>query len=268
MTSAMLLSVNEKDWKWAAEVLRAAERDCAQISPLSAVFPDMDVYDGYQIQLLNVRERLSEGRVIRGHKVGLTSVAMQQMLGVGEPDYGHLLDDMFVFEDSQVAVSQLCQPRIECEIAFVLDGPLPSKGCNAADVLRMTRYVMPAIEIIDSRISNWEIGLPDTIADNASSARVVLGGQATSVDQIDLRSLTGTLIRNDDVIATGESSAVLGNPVTAVAWLATKVQEFGVTLDTGHVILSGSCTRAFDVTAGDLVRAEFEILGGVSVQFT
>ena len=268
LTSAMLLSVNENDWKWAADVLRAAERDCAQISPLSAAFPDMDVYDGYQIQLLNVRERVSEGHVIRGHKVGLTSVAMQQMLGVGEPDYGHLLDDMFVFEDNPVAVSQFVRTSNRMRGPLVLDGPLPNKGCNAADVLRMTRYVMPAIEIIDSRISNWEIDLPDTIADNASSARVVLGGQATSVDDIDLRSLTGTLIRNDEVIATGESSAVLGNPVTAVAWLANKVQEFGVTLDTGHVILSGSCTRAFDVTAGDLIRAEFDILGGVSVQFT
>jgi len=251
----------------AAEALRVAERECKPIAPLTADFPDMDVVDAYQIQLINIAERLETGRIIRGHKVGLSSKAMQDMMGVDEPDYGHLLEDMFVFEDFDVATGEMCQPRVEVEVGFILGAALPAPGCNVADVLRATAYVVPAIEIIDSRIADWKITLPDTIADNASSARVVLGGNATPISAIDPRAIGATLRRNGEIIATGTSAAVLGNPATAVAWLANKVHAFGVTLEAGHVILPGSCTRAYDVAAGDSIRADFDILGSVGVSF-
>lgn len=251
----------------AAKSLREAERAREPIGPLVGDYPGIDVVDAYEIQLINIRNRLAEGRLIRGHKVGLSSRAMQEMMGVDEPDYGHLLDDMFVFEDSEVDTASLCQPRVEVESAFILGRPLPGPGCNAADVLRATAYVVPAIEIIDSRIRDWKISLCDTIADNASSCRVVLGGRATPIDRVDLRTVGATLRRNGTIIASGTTGAVLGNPVTAVAWLANKVHAFGVTLEAGHVILPGSCTRAYDVAAGDNLRADFDTLGGVSINF-
>jgi 2-keto-4-pentenoate hydratase len=252
----------------AAQALWDAERDRAPISPLTAEYPLIDVVDSYEIQLINIRRRLAEGRLIRGHKVGLSSKAMQEMMGVDEPDYGHLLDDMFVFEDEQVDTSTLCYPRVEVEVGFILGDALPAPGCNVADVLRATAYVVPAIEIIDSRIEDWKIALCDTIADNASSCRVVLGARATRIDQVDLRTVGATLRRNGTIIATGSAGAVLGNPVTAVAWLANKVHSFGVKLEAGHVILPGSCTRAYDVAPGDNIRADFDTLGGVSINFT
>jgi 2-keto-4-pentenoate hydratase len=251
----------------AAEALRVAERDRMPIGPLTVEYPGMDTDDAYEIQLINVGKRVDNGHVVRGHKVGLTSKAMQEMLGVNEPDYGHLFDDMFVFEDFDINTEELCQPRVEIEIGFILGGPLRGSGCNVADVLLATAYVVPAIEIIDSRIADWKITLADTIADNASSARLVLGGRATPISEVDLRSIEASLLCNGVVADTGLGAAVLGNPATAVAWLANKVSAFGVSLEAGHVILPGSCTRAFDVAAGDRIRADFDILGSVGVSF-
>jgi 2-keto-4-pentenoate hydratase len=227
----------------------------------------MDVDDAYEIQLLNVRDRLAAGEVVRGHKIGLTSRPMQQMFGVDEPDYGHLLDRMFVFEGETLPMAELCSPRVEPEVAFVLGAPLPAPACTVADVLRATDHVLPALEIVDSRIADWKIKLPDTIADNASSGRVVLGGNATRPEEVDLRLLGVVLRRNGEIVETGAFAAVLGNPATAVAWLANKVHAFGVTLDAGHVVLTGSCTAAVRVGAGDVVRADFDGLGHVVVGF-
>lgn len=250
-----------------ADALAAAERDRAPIDALTSSCPDLDVVDAYEIQLLNVRRRVAAGATVRGHKVGLSARAMQQMMGVDEPDYGHLLDDMFVFEGDVVDAGRLCQPRVEVEVAFVLGAPLHAPGCSVADVLEATAFVAPAIEIIDSRIRDWKISLPDTVADNASSGRVVLGGRRTRLDHLDLRTIGAVLRRNGEIVATGAAGAVLGNPATAVAWLANKVHDFGVELDAGHVVMPGSCTRAVDVAAGDVVRADFDELGHVSVGF-
>ena len=252
----------------AAAALRTAELDRVPISPLTATYDRLTVDDAYEIQLINIRHRIAGGAMVRGHKVGLSSKAMQEMMGVTEPDYGHLLAEMFIFEHDSVPVSRYLQPRIEVETAFVLDRALPAPGCTAADVLRCTAFICPAIELIDSRIADWKITLGDTIADNASSAGVILGGSATRIHEIDPRSIDVRLSINGEQVATGRSDAVLGNPVTAVAWLANKVHGFGVRLEAGHVILPGSCTRAFDVKPGDSVKAEFERLGPVSVSFT
>jgi len=252
----------------AADVLAAAESARSPVKRISEQFPGLDVADAYEIQLRNIGRRVRAGAVIRGHKVGLSSRAMQQMMQVGEPDYGHLLSDMFVAESTPIPAAALCAPRVEVEVAFVLREALPAPGCTVPDVLRCTAYVCPALEIIDSRIQNWELTLVDTIADNASSGLVVLGGRATPLGGLDLRTIGAVLRINNAVVATGASGAVLGNPATAVAWLANKVQPFGVRLQAGHVILPGSCTRAYDVAAGQVVRADFDRLGSVSAVFS
>jgi 2-keto-4-pentenoate hydratase len=259
--------ISEADRRAVATALAAAERDRAPIGPPSRKWPRLDAVDAYEIQLINARERLAAGGVVRGHKVGLTSRAMQQMLGVGEPDYGHLFADMFVPDGETIAAAGLCYPRAEIEVAFVLGDALQGPGMTVADVLRATAFVLPAIEIIDSRVRDWQITLPDTIADNASSARVVLGANATQPDRVDLRLLGCVLRRNGEIAETGASSAVLGNPAAAVAWLAGKLAQFGVTLDAGHVVMPGACTRAVDVSAGDMILGEFDKLGSVSVGF-
>src|SRR5712675_483744 len=251
----------------AADALHLAELNRRPISPLRHQFPEMSAADAYEIQRLNVQRRVSDGAVVRGHKVGLSSRVMQQMMGTHEPDYGHLMSDMFIAENTPIDISALCAPRVEVEIAFVLAEALPAPGCTVADVLRCTAFVCPALEVIDSRILNWDIRLPDTIADNASSGRVVLGGQRTSLDGLDLRTIGASLRQNGRVVATGASGAVLGNPATAVSWLANTVHPFGVTLEAGHVILPGSCTRACDVAAGQTVRADFDVLGSVTTRF-
>jgi len=250
-----------------ALALREAESSRTPIAPLAARWRGVGTADAYEIQRINVRSRVEAGASIRGHKVGLSSRAMQEMMGVDEPDYGHLLDDMFVFEGHEVATAELIQPRVEIEVAFVLGAALPERGCNAADVVRATDCILPAIEIIDSRIADWKIGIVDTIADNASSAKVVLGGNPVRLADVDVRRLAGSLMLGGELVERGTADAVLGNPVTSVAWLANTIGAFGVRLEPGHVVLPGSCTRAVDVRAGDSVRATFDHLGHVDVAF-
>jgi 2-keto-4-pentenoate hydratase len=246
----------------AADRLYEAERSRRPIPPLVKDFPAIDAVDSYEIQLHNIRRR---GRPVLGHKVGLSSLAMQQMMGVDEPDYGHLLDDMVV--RSPVDASRYCYPRVEVEVAFILGADLPGEGCTEQDVLAATEAVAPSIELIDSRIVDWQISLPDTIADNASSAGFILGPERVHPSDVDLRAIDATLWRDGEQVAKGRSDAVLGNPVTAVAWLAGKVAGFGVRLRAGHVVLPGSCTRAVDARPGDSFRAEFTGLGTVSLRF-
>ncbi|WP_404816047.1 2-keto-4-pentenoate hydratase [Streptomyces thermolineatus] len=252
----------------AAELLRSAEQDRTPVDPLTDAFPGIDVTDAYEIQLANIRRRVAAGATVRGHKVGLSSKAMQQMMGVDEPDYGHLLSDMVLDQDTPVDTSRYLRPRIEVEIGFVLGDSLPGEGCTEADVLAATEYVVPSIELIDSRIRDWRIRLADTVADNASSAGVVLGSARVPAADLDVADIEAVLYRGTEEVARGNTGAVLGNPVTAVAWLARKVASFGVRLEAGHLVLPGSCTRAFDVRPGDDFRAEFAGLGPVSVRFT
>lgn len=252
----------------AADQLWAAERDRAPIQPLTGTFDGIDVVDAYEIQLLNIGRRRTVGEGVYGHKVGLSSPVMQQMMGVDEPDYGHLLDNMVLAEDVPVPAGRYCYPRIEVEIAYVLGGALPGEGCTEDDVLAATEYLAPSIELIDSRIVDWRIGLADTIADNASSAGVVLGSARVRPGELDPADIEAVLHQDGAEVARGNTSAVLGNPTTAVAWLARKVASFGVKLEAGHVILPGSCTRAFDVRAGSTFRAEFAGLGSVALSFS
>ncbi len=252
-----------------AETLATAERDRKPVPPLRETWPDIDVVDSYTIQLLNIRERLQAGATVRGHKVGLSSKAMQEMMDVDEPDYGHLLSDMECFSDTPVSVGRYCMPRVEVEVGFVLGRTLPGENCTEDDVLACTDHVTAAIELIDSRIDNWNIKIADTIADNASSAGFVLGAARVDPGSVDLTAIDATLLRSTDgggaeEVAAGRSDAVLGNPVTAVAWLARKVASFGVTLEAGHVILPGSVHRAIDAHAGDDFEAVFTDSAGTN----
>ncbi|RYJ25757.1 2-keto-4-pentenoate hydratase [Streptomyces sp. L-9-10] len=259
--------LTQDDRRRAADLLLAAELRRTPIAPLTELFPAIDAVDAYEIQLINMRRRFETGAVVNGHKVGLSSKAMQQMMGVEEPDYGHLLAEMELRQDVPVVAARYCCPRVEVEVGFVLGKDLPGDGCTVEDVLDATERVVPALELIDSRISDWKIGLADTIADNASSAGYVIG-EGVAPDSLDLTAIEATLYRDGEHVVAGRSDAVLGNPVTAVAWLAGKVASFGVRLHAGHVILPGSCTRAIDVAAGQTFTAEFTGLGSVSLTFT
>ncbi|MFJ1458563.1 2-keto-4-pentenoate hydratase [Nocardia sp. N2S4-5] len=251
-----------------AAELAVAERDRVPIDPLVARHADIDVVDAYEIQLINIRQRLAGGARVVGHKVGLSSKAMQQMMGVDEPDYGHLLGEMQVFEDVPVDTSQYLYPRVEVEVGFVLGKDLPGAECTEADVLDATVAYAPAIELIDTRIKEWKIALCDTIADNASSAGWVLGRERVDPKLLDIQKIDATLTRNGAVVAEGRSDAVLGDPTIAVAWLARKVASFGVRLKAGDIVLPGSCTRAIDARPGDAFHAEFAGLGSVRLNFS
>jgi 2-keto-4-pentenoate hydratase len=259
--------LSPEDRAAAALALRTAETTKIAIAPLIQTCPHIDVEDSYLIQLENINLRVAAGATVVGHKVGLTSQAMQQMMGVDEPDYGHLLSDMALTEDQSVDAGRWLLPRVEPEVGFILGADLPGEDCTDEDVLNATEAVTAALELIDSRIADWRIALPDTIADNASSAGFVLGATRVRPTDVDMLTIPVTLYRNDEEVGVGRSDAVLGNPVSTVAWLARKVASFGVQLRAGHIILPGSCTRAVDVRPGDVFRGDFGPLGSVQLSF-
>jgi 2-keto-4-pentenoate hydratase len=249
-----------------ADVLLAAYRD-GPIPPLTESNPGLAVADAYRIQLRQTEQRLADGSGIVGYKVGLTSLAMQRQLGVDQPDYGHLFTDMVYAADAPIPTSRFLQPRAEPEIALVLGSPLPGPRVTVTDLLSATAYALPALEIIDSRIADWRITLADTVADNASSGGLVLGGRPTPVSGLDL-SLTGCVFRhNGRIVSTGAGAAVLGSPLQAGCWLANTLLAQGAELSAGHVILTGSITAAIPVAAGDSVTASFDRLGSVTALF-
>jgi 2-oxo-hept-3-ene-1,7-dioate hydratase len=206
------------------------------------------------------------GRRVRGHKVGLTSKAMQLSSQIDEPDYGHLLDNMFHDDGAKVEHASFCVPRVELELAFVLGKPLKGPGVGLLDVLNATEWVVPAIEIIDARVQNPR-RIFDTVADNGAAAAVVLGGRPVRPTEVDLRWVPGLMYRNAEIEESGVSAAVLGHPAMGIAWLANKVGPFGTVLEPGHLTLAGSFIRPVWANKGDTLRADFGPLGSVSVQF-
>jgi 2-oxopent-4-enoate hydratase len=250
-----------------ADALWEAESSRRPIEPLTAARPELTVSESYAIQELNTERKLGEGRVLRGRKIGLTSRAMQTLLGVDEPDFGALLDDMFVEDGDAIPAGTLIQPKAEAEVAFVLDEDLAGPGVTTVDALRAIESAVASIEVVDSRIADWRISLADTVADNASSARVVLGGRLVPVNDLDLRLLGMAIWHNGELADTGAGAAALGNPARCVAWLANTLGGLGSGLRAGDVVMSGALHRAFDVASGDTVRAEFDGLGPVSVRF-
>ena len=261
------MALKETEISDAAQKLIAASRDRKPIDPFTETYPEITVDEAYRIQLITVEARLAEGRKVVGKKIGLTSPAIQEMFNVNEPDYGHLFDDMLVYQGEEFSAATLLQPRIEGEIAFVLERDLTGPGITPADVIRSTAGVTAALEIIDSRIRDWKIKIQDTVADNASSGGFVLGSRLVPLTGLDLRCVGFVMMKNGQLAATGAGAAVLGNPVQSVAWLANKMGEYEISLKAGEVILSGAAAAAVPVQAGDSIQLTVDRIGDVGCFF-
>ena len=251
-----------------ADELWEADRTAKPIAPLTERYPDLVVEDAYAIQTVNIDRRVAGGERIIGRKVGLTSAPMQKLLGVDEPDFGVLTDEMFVEDGDLIALDRLVQPRVEAELAFLMETDLAGPGVTTAAALRAIAGALPAVEVVDSRVADWKIKLVDTVADNASSGLLVAGGRLTPVDRLDLRLVGVVVSRNGEVLHTGAGAAVLGNPARCVAWLANKLGAFGAGLRAGDIVLPGSPHAMVSVAPGDVFRAEFAHLGAVTVRFS
>jgi 2-oxo-3-hexenedioate decarboxylase/2-keto-4-pentenoate hydratase len=252
----------------AADLLYAAQTGRAPISPLTERFAGLDIAGAYAIQRVNLSRRLRDGHTLVAHKIGLTSEPMQTLLGVDEPDFGYILDDMVLSNGAAVAAARFCAPRVEPEVAFLLRKPLHGPEVTVDDVYAATEAVAPALEIVDSRIADWQLTLPDTIADNASSGAVVLGDWVPYADGIDLLRARASLWLNGTEIDSGMGSAVMGDPAAAVAWLANALAAFGTEILPGQFIMSGSFTTAAFVHPGDVAATTISGLGALSLSFT
>lgn len=251
-----------------AEELWTADRTAAPVPPLTNRHPELDIADAYAIQTINIERRLAEGQCVVGRKIGLTSRPMQEMLGVDEPDFGVLTDEMIVEDGDPIPLERLVQPRVEAELAFVMAADLAGPGVTTGRALAAIEGALPAVEVVDSRVADWKIKLVDTVADNASSGLLVLGGRMRPVSELDLRLLGVAVSRHGQLLDTGAGAAALGNPARCVAWLANKLGSFGEGLRAGDVVLPGAVHRMVPVQPGDVFRAEFAHLGAVTVRFT
>ncbi|MEO1202915.1 MAG: fumarylacetoacetate hydrolase family protein [Pseudomonadota bacterium] len=237
--------------------------------PLTRSYADITLEDSYEIQKSFVENRLREGADLRGYKVGLTSKAMQAFAGTDEPDYGALLDYMFIHEGSEIPAERWFDPLVEIEIAFVLKDRLAGGSVTPVDVIRATDFLLPAIELVDFRLQRaLGINCIDTVADLAAVGAVIVGANPVRLEDIDVRAIEGRLLKNGESVANGSAAEVLGNPVNAVAWLANKLNAFGVTFEPGHLILTGSFVRAEPVVAGDDIVARFDDpFGDIRISF-
>ena len=244
-------------------------RNRKTIEPLTDQEPDITIEDAYHISLQLLQRRLDDGEKIIGKKIGVTSKAVQNMLNVHQPDFGYLTDRMVYSNGDELPISsEMIQPKAEGEIAFILKRDLQGPGVTNADVLRATECVMPCFEIVDSRITDWKIKIQDTVADNASCGLFVLGDRAVSPDKVDLVSCGMVHEKNGEIIATGTGAAALGSPVNCVAWLANTLGEFGIKLEAGEVILSGSLVPLHSIVAGDSMHLSVGGIGRASVRFS
>jgi 2-oxo-hept-3-ene-1,7-dioate hydratase len=257
-----------------AQRLYEARKSRTQLRHFSREHPQMTIEDGYSIQREWVRLELADGHRIRGRKIGLTSRAMQQSSQINEPDYAPLMDDMFFASGAEIAAQTFIAPRVEVELAFVLEKPLRGPGVTVTDVLQATAYVLPALEIIDARIEQFDRDnraprkVFDTIADFAANAGVVTGGRPVRPDTLDLRWVGALLYKNAVIEETGLAAAVLNHPATGVAWLANKIAPYDEQLNPGDFVLAGSFTRPTTATRGDVLHADYGPLGGVSFRLT
>ncbi|WNV89220.1 fumarylacetoacetate hydrolase family protein [Umezawaea sp. Da 62-37] len=245
---------------------RAERRPCA---PVRDLLPEGDIATAYAVQSVWVGQRIAAGATAVGRKIGLTNPAVQRQLGVDRPDFGVLLDEMACSAYAPIDIGRLLQPKIEAEIAFVLAHDLDGDGeIGPAEVVAATGHVVAALEIVDSRIADWDISIVDTVADNASSALFVLGDQPVPLDGLDLPSCAMTLWRDHEVVSKGLGSDCLGDPLTAVAWLATTARDLGHPLRAGEVVLSGALGPMVPVSPGDGFRAAITGVGEVSASFS
>jgi 2-oxo-hept-3-ene-1,7-dioate hydratase len=253
-----------------ARRLEKAEGDRVQIRQFSLDYPDMTIADAYAIQRAWVKLKCAGGRRIVGHKIGLTSRAMQRTSNITEPDYGALLDDMVFESGGDIDISRFILPRVELELAFILGAPLEGPDCTIFDVLNSTDHILPAIEIIDQRIQpiDPETGrtrkVLDTISDNAANAGIVLGGRPVRPHDVDLRWVSALCYRNGVIEESGVAAAVLNHPATGPAWLANKLHPYGERLEAGEIILGGSFTAPVAVSHGDTFHFDYGLLGAIA----
>jgi 2-keto-4-pentenoate hydratase len=250
-----------------ALALTEAARTGAYIAPLRETYQDMSVEDAYAIQRVNTQKRVSEGRSIVGCKIGLTSVAVQKQLGVDQPDFGMLFDDMGYGDGEPIPASILRQPKVEAEIAFVLGRDIAVANPGLQDVIGAIDYALPALEIVGSRIANWNIRIADTIADNASSSHYVLGTTPRRLSEFDARMCGMVMERRGDPVSVGAGAACLGNPLNAVVWLARKMASLNTPLSAGDLVLSGALGPMVSVAPGDIFEARINGLGSVRAVF-
>ncbi len=259
--------LSETDVRFHGDELYAAFTGCYTVAPLRDRVPGITVGDSYRIQSRFVERRLQAGETVVGKKIGLTSASVQQMLGVFEPDFGQLLSGMVYETGANIALSTLIAPRAEGEIGFVLKSDLVGPGVTAVDVLRATDYVVPCFEIVDSRISDWDIKIVDTVADNASCGVYVLGANRTDPFDVDLALVGMTIVQDGELFTTGAGAAVQGSPVNAVVWLANTLGRLGIPFRAGEVILSGSLSTMAWVKSPTTITCEFSDLGSCTVSF-
>lgn len=256
-----------------AERLDRAEQDREQVGQFSIEYPHMTIDDGYAVQRAWVARKLARGRKLIGHKIGLTSRAMQRASNISEPDYGALLDDMLFADGHEIPIARFIEPRVEVELAFILKDRLSGPGCTMFDVLNATDFIQPAIEIIDARIGRIDKATGttrkvfDTISDNAANAGLVLGGRPVRPDAIDLRWVAALIHRNGVIEDSGVAAAVLGNPAHGPAWLANKLALHDEVLEPGEIILGGSFTAPLFASPLDSFHVDFGPMGSISVRF-
>ena len=258
--------LSEADRNKAADILIAAEKVRKQAVQLSKTWPGITMEDAYAISTEVANRKIAGGAKLIGHKVGLTSKAMQRSSQIDEPDYGYLLDHMMIADGVSVKHENFCLPRVEVELAFVMGKPLKGPGVGLTDVLRATEYVVPALEIVDARLQDPR-KIFDTVSDNGAAAGIVVGGRPVGPMDVDLRWVGGIMYRNAEIEETGVAAGVLGHPALGVAWLANKLGALGVGLEPGHLVLAGSFTRVVFAKKGDTLHADFGALGGIAVQF-
>ena len=270
-TTGMLSETQIKDL---ATKLNEAERGRQSIRQFSLDHPEITVEDAYAVQRTWVDLKLAEGRTVTGHKIGLTSRSMQRFSNLTEPDYGILFNDMVFDDGAQIPSDRFIEPRVEVELAFLLDRPLRGPGVTLFDVLDATGYVRPAIEIIDARVQRTDPEtketrkIYDTIADNAAAAGLVVGGRPVKALDVDLRWVSALLYRGGMLEESGVAAAVLNHPANGVAWLANKLAPHGTGLEAGHLILAGSFTSPVSARPGDVFHIDYHDLGSIACSFT
>lgn len=249
-----------------ARLLHAARRDSTPIAPFTDEDPSLGMSDGYAVQAELTRMLLAEGDTVVGHKVGLTSRPMQELLGVDSPDHGPVLGSTVYADGAAISLSRFIQPKIEAEIVCVLGERLAGPGVSVLEAHRAVAGVAAAMEVVDSRFADWRIRLADTVADLASNGAVAVSSRLVPLDGLDTRLVGMTLTRNGELADTGAGAAVLGDPLAVVAWLANTLGENGVALEPGHLVMTGALHAAVPMREGDVFRAEFDRLGPVTVR--
>src|SRR3954454_4133221 len=258
--------LTEEERRRAAEDILRAETERKAIPQLSRTFPNMEIEDAYRVQDLWAEARIAKGARMGGHKIDLTARAMQMASKMTEPDYGRILDDALYNDGAQIRADNFLKPRLEVELAFVMGEDLEGPGARIYDVMRATEYVVPALEIIDYR-TEVPRAITDTIADNGASGGVIIGGGMIRPFDIDVRWVGATLAKKGIIEESGVSAAIMGHPAAGIAWLFNRLAVVGAKLEKGQIVLAGSFTRPVDISAGDVIHADYGQLGAIGVAF-